>query len=566
MPTIPTIAYFSMEIALDPDVPTYSGGLGVLAGDTLRSAADLHVPVVAVTLLYRKGYFQQRLGPDGTQFEDSVVWDPSERLEWTDASATVTVEGKTVHLGAWLYRVRSASGFVVPVILIDSDLPQNDAWDRTLTDQLYGGDSRYRLAQEIVLGLGGLAILESLGYREIRTYHLNEGHSSLLTLGLLEEAQRDSGLSALEARASVRAQCVFTTHTPVPAGHDKFERKLAEKMLGRERAALLDAVDGYHGGTLNMTYLALNCCRYVNGVAMKHGEVSRAMFPEYTIHAITNGVHAVTWASPSFAALFDRRLPEWRGDNLYLRYATSIPLEEIEEAHLLAKRALFARIRERYGIALDEKRLTIGFARRAALYKRAELLFTDIERLRRIAREAGPIQIVYAGKAHPSDIGAKDAIRRVFAAAKKLAGDIPFVYIENHDFAWGRLLTSGVDLWLNTPRYPEEASGTSGMKAALNGVPSLSVRDGWWVEGHIEGITGWSIGGDDPNAGGGTEVEDLYDKLEGSIVPLYYDRALGYARIRRSAIALNGSFFNTQRMVAQYVTNAYTTNGSEAAE
>ncbi len=559
MRTNPTIAYFSMEIALEADVPTYSGGLGILAGDTLRSAADLGVPIVAVTLLYRKGYFEQRLAADGTQREESVRWEPAEHLERTPARAAVTLEGRTVHLGAWLYRIRAESGHLVPVLLLDTDLPENGPWDRTLTDLLYGGDGRYRLAQEIVLGLGGLAILEALDYREIQTYHLNEGHSSLLTLGLLEETIRDGRLAPLAARARVRKECVFTTHTPVPAGHDKFDRKLADKMLGRERSALLEKIEAYHDGTLNMTYLALTCCRYVNGVAMKHGEVSRAMFPEYSIHAITNGVHAATWTSPSFAALFDRRLPEWRRDNLYLRYAMSIPLHEIEEAHLHAKRALFAKIREESGVSFDEKCFTIGFARRAALYKRAELLFTDVERLRRIAAEVGPFQIVYGGKAHPSDAGAKDAIRRVFAAAAKLGSDVKFVYVENYDLTWGHLLTSGVDLWLNTPRYPEEASGTSGMKAALNGVPSFSVRDGWWVEGHIEGVTGWSIGGDDPSKANGSEAVDLYTKLERAILPLYYGRAQGYAHVMRSAIALNGSFFNTQRMVAQYVTNAYGT-------
>jgi starch phosphorylase len=557
MPQNTTIAYFSMEIALDPDEPTYSGGLGVLAGDTLRSAADLGLPLVAVTLLYRKGYFEQRLSADGTQREESVRWDPSTRLERTRATATVLVEGRTVYLGAWIFRVRGESGAVVPVVLLDSDLPENDPWDRTLTDLLYGGDNRYRLAQEIVLGLGGLAILEALDYREVRTFHLNEGHSALLTLGLLEETIASGHLAPLAARARVRRQCVFTTHTPVPAGHDKFERKLADKMLGRERSALLEKAEAYHDGTLNMTYLALTFCRYVNGVAMKHGEVSRAMFPEYTIHAITNGVHAATWTAPSFAELLDRRLPEWRRDNLYLRYAMSIPLNEVEEAHVLAKRALFARIRETSGVELDEKCFTIGFARRAALYKRAELLFSDVDRLRRIAREVGPLQIVYGGKAHPRDTGAKDAIRRVFAAAKKLGPDIKFVYVENYDLAWGHLLTSGVDLWLNTPRYPEEASGTSGMKAALNGVPSFSIRDGWWVEGHIEGVTGWSIGGEVPTGSNAEEAADLYNKLETTIVPLFYGHAHDYARVMRSAIALNGSFFNTQRMVSQYVTNAY---------
>jgi starch phosphorylase len=307
-----------------------------------------------------------------------------------------------------------------------------------------------------------------------------------------------------------------------------------------------------------MTYLALRFSRYINGVAMHHGEVSHSMFPNYPVRAITNGVHAVTWSAPSFQELFDRHIPEWRHDNLYLRYAVGIGLEEIEHAHALAKGAMIDQLARTTGAHLQESVLTIGFARRAATYKRADLLFTDLERLKKIARYCGPIQVVYSGKAHPRDEEGKAVIRRVFEAAASLSGKIPVVYVPDYDMRWGQLLTSGVDMWLNTPHRPFEASGTSGMKAALNGVPSLSVLDGWWMEGCVEGVTGWAIGREgDSEEDHGLEIATLYNQLENVIVPLFYGRPKDFARVMRSAIALNGSFFNTERMMSQYLANAY---------
>ena len=553
------IAYFSMEIALDPAIPTYSGGLGVLAGDTLRSAADLEVPMVAITLLARKGYFHQTLGPDGTQHESAEQWNPTLQLHPLSATASVVLEGRAVRIRAWLYQVRGISGHVVPVYLLDTDLPENNETDRKLTDHLYGGDPYYRLRQEAILGLGGLAILKELGHEAVRVYHLNEGHSALLALGLLERQLKSHKSSTVtdEDVQPVRRQCVFTTHTPVPAGHDQFPAQLVKQVLGEERVSLIAAAGGYHDGALNMTYLALRSSHYINGVGMHHGEVSRGMFPEYPVRAITNGVHAVTWVSPPFAEVYDRHIPEWRQDNLYLRYAVGIPLQEIGEAHLAAKRALFAEIKARTGAELDEKLMTIGFARRAATYKRLDLLFTDRERLKWIARQIGPLQIVCGGKAHPQDGGGKEAIRHIFEAAAALRGSVQVAYIENYDLCWGHLITSGVDLWLNTPQHPQESSGTSGMKAALNGVPSLSVMDGWWVEGHVEGVTGWAIGDDDATLSPTAELASLYGKLEWLILPMYYGRPAAYAEVMRYTIALNGAFFNTQRMVSQYVANAY---------
>lgn len=561
------VAYFSMEIALDPEIPTYSGGLGVLAGDTLRSAADLGVPVVAVTLLYRKGYFRQQLDAAGNQSEQPVYWNPGQMLEEMSGRAQVTIEGRTVEVRAWKYTVRGVSGEIVPVYLLDTDLPANSPQDRSLTDHLYGGDERYRLSQEIVLGFGGMEMLRKLGHTDIEIYHMNEGHSALLALGLLERrlAQSFAGRVKKGDIDGVRRKCIFTTHTPVPAGHDQFPRKLVEEVLSSEYIALLNESEAWHGAALNMTYLALRFSGYVNGVAMRHGEVSRDMFPTYVISAITNGVHAVTWTSKPFQELFDRHVPAWRKDNNYLRYAISIPLEQIRQAHLDAKRDLFTEIERAHGVKLDPNIFTIGFARRASTYKRADLLFQSPERLKAIARNVGPIQLVYGGKAHPRDEGGKNLIRSVFGGARSVSDVIRTVYVENYNWHWGQLITSGVDVWLNTPLRPQEASGTSGMKAALNGVPSLSVLDGWWVEGYVKGVTGWAIGDQDVTNDASHEVSDLYDKLEREIVPMFYGPPQRYTEIMRSAIALNASFFNTQRMVMQYVENAYSRNGSVPA-
>jgi starch phosphorylase len=388
---------------------------------------------------------------------------------------------------------------------------------------------------------------------------MNEGHSALLSLGLLERRLEQSFAGRVKQLDidGVRNMCIFTTHTPVPAGHDQFPRSLVGQVLGREELALLNEADVWESDALNMTFLALRFSGYVNGVAMRHGEVSRGMFPAYDISAITNGVHALTWTSPAFCELFDSYIPGWRTDNNYLRYAISIPIPSIQHAHGQAKSELFEEISKSFGVQLDPKLLTLGFARRASTYKRADLLFQDPERLRRIAREVGPIQLVYGGKAHPHDEGGKNLIRRVVGGAASLADVIKTVYVENYDMRWGRLITSGVDLWLNTPMRPQEASGTSGMKAALNGVPSFSVVDGWWAEGHIEGITGWAIGSSEVAEDPSLEVAALYDKLERDIVPMFYGRPNRYSEIMRYTIALNASFFNTQRMVLQYISNAY---------
>ncbi len=556
----PLVAYFSMEVGLDPAIPTYSGGLGVLAGDTLRAAADLGLPVVGVTLLHRQGYLVQALDPQGNQTEGPHEWSPEKVLQPLQPRVTITIEGRPVHLRAWRYRVEGASGGSLPVYFLDSDLPENSAPDRGLTDHLYGGDDRYRLCQEVILGMGGVAMLRALGHGRIHTFHMNEGHSALLTLALLAEGNTGRPLEAageadLEA---VRRSCVFTTHTPVPAGHDNFSFDLVERVMGAGLAGGLKRLSCCPTGALNMTYLALYFSRYVNGVAMRHGEVSRGMYPGYPVNSITNGVHAVTWTATSFQRLFDRYMPEWRGDNHYLRYAIGIPLDDIRQAHAEAKREMLAEVHRRTAVRLDPGVMTIGFARRATAYKRADLLLSDVARLKRIVSQVGPLQIVYGGKAHPRDEGGKAMIRRVFEAAAALREVLPVVYVPDYDMSLGRLLCAGADLWVNTPQKPQEASGTSGMKAALNGVPSLSVLDGWWIEGHVEGVTGWSIGDSwQTPSDRAAEAASMYDKLEYLVVPTYYRRPDACAEMMRSAIAVNGSFFNAQRMVSQYVKNAY---------
>ena len=550
------VAYFSMEIAITPAIPTYSGGLGVLAGDTLRAAADMALPLVAVTLAHRKGYFKQRLDANGVQSEQDQPWDLEAMLTPEEPVVTVLIEGRTVAIRAWRYDLHGVTGHTIPIYLLDTDLEENDPRDRELTDHLYGGDGDYRLRQETVLGIGGARILEALCYRP-QVYHLNEGHASLLTIALLERQLRGRSLEQTtdEDLKAVRELCVFTTHTPVPAGHDRFSTEQAYRILGSERTKLIERVRGSHDGLVNMTYIALNFARYANAVAMRHGEVSREMFPDHTMDAITNGVHADTWTAPAFRAVFDRHIPSWREDNLKLRYAMDIPDSEIADAHREGKRALIAAVKDRTGLELRPEVFTIGFARRAATYKRCELLFTNPGRLQRAARELGGLQVLLSGKAHPADHPAKAKIQQVIELTRQLGSDeLKIVYLEDYDWALGALLTGGVDLWLNTPKRPYEASGTSGMKAALNGVPSLSVLDGWWIEGCYEGVTGWSIDDHDEET---DEANSLYQRLEQVILPLFYEQQDAWRRIMRSTIAINGSYFNTQRMLKQYVRKAY---------
>ncbi len=554
----PRIAYFSMEIALRNDIPTYSGGLGVLAGDTMRSAADLDLPMVAVSLVSRAGYFRQVIGKEGRQEEQPDFWNPADHATPLGAKIAVTIEGRTVWVGAWLYVLEGHMGGRQPVLLLDTDLNENGGGDREITHALYGGDLAYRLKQEIVLGIGGMRMLQALGF-EIRRHHLNEGHSALLGLELLRRfAYPAAGRRAGEPPYDipmVREQCCFTTHTPVEAGHDRFSYELVQRMLGN----FVDLPTLKHlagEGELNMTRLALNLSEYVNGVAKRHAEVSRKMFPGYRVKAVTNGVHPHTWTHPAFFELYDRYLPGWCHEpELLVRVDCCVPGEEIMAAHRVAKEQLVDRVNLMTGVVLDPDLPILGFARRMTAYKRPDLLFSDLERLKAIARQ-WPFQIVLAGKAHPRDEGGKRLIEQLYRHMDELRGHIDMVFLPGYDMDIALNMVSGVDIWLNTPLRPLEASGTSGMKASFNGVPNLSVLDGWWIEGCIEGMTGWAIG-DSAEADDGEDARSLYQKLEQVVLPLYHTDQEGWVTVMKGAICKNASFFNSHRMMRRYVTEAY---------
>ncbi|MEK6765165.1 MAG: alpha-glucan family phosphorylase, partial [Planctomycetota bacterium] len=511
------IAYFSMEIGLRDDIPTFSGGLGILAGDTIKSSADLNLPLVAVSLIYYKGYFKQDIDDHGRQIELPVIWEPSKIMTTVPKKVKVTIEGRTVYIQAWVYFVESPRGNEVPVIFLDTNLPENSEEDRALTDYLYGRDDSYRIKQEVILGIGGVKMLKMLGF-QIKKYHMNEGHAAFLTLELLHQFKNDlkdvwdeSFVWNLEA---VKEVCVFTTHTPVQAGHDKFSYDLYRSVIGDYFPE--SVIRGLAGKeNLNMTLLALNLSNDVNGVAKKHGEVSQNMFPGYKINSITNGVHSYTWTCDSFKRLYDKYLPGWANEpELFVRI-DMVPYKELWDAHLEAKRILIDYVNSIHDLNMDYETLTIGFARRFATYKRASLLFTDIKRLEKIA--SGKIQVIYAGKAHPKDEGGKKLIEEIISYSHKLKGKINIAFMTNYNMETALKIISGVDVWLNTPIRPLEASGTSGMKAAHNGVLNFSILDGWWIEGHIEGDTGWSIGPEstevvpDENADE-IDTSDLYNK------------------------------------------------------
>lgn len=552
-PIFRNVAYFSMEIGIEQQLPTYSGGLGVLAGDILKSAADLGVPVVGVTLLYRKGYFRQELTTEGHQVEKPVEWEPEKLLSKLDNRVLIILEGRTIQVRAWRYVYMGQSGYPLPIYFLDTDLEANAPSDRGLTWQLYGGDDRYRLCQEMILGVAGLRLLRDLGYNNIKTFHLNEGHAGFISL----ELTRELGYEDFD---KVREEVIFTTHTPVPAGHDYFSYDLIGSVVEASNNGRLRRMLG--GSGVSMTDLGLHFSRYVNAVSKKHAEVSRKMFGTEKVDYVTNGVHSTTWTCPGFARLYDKYIPAWRNDPSRLIQALQLPEEDIWKAHQAAKMRLFARVLEETGVELDADILTIGFARRAATYKRADLLFTDVKRLLDIG--SGQLQFIFAGKAHPHDTPAKGIIKRIIDLSKEIGPALPVVFLENYNMSLAQVLTAGVDVWLNTPIRPREASGTSGMKCVHNGVMNFSVLDGWWIEGWIEDVTGWSIG-PIPQEADLVEYDemqdalDLYNKLEEKVIPTYYNDSKKWIWMMKNTIALNASYFNTHRVVKEYCEKAYGT-------
>jgi glycogen phosphorylase len=456
-----------------------------------------------------------------------------------------------VKVQAWLYEHQSVTGGMVPILFLDTDLAENAPQDRQITDSLYGGDKRYRLKQEIVLGIGGTRLLRDLPVK-IRKYHMNEGHSSLLTLELLKENNGDA--------EKVQNLCVFTTHSPVEAAFDQFSYSMVDEVLGKEY--LLADMKRYAGeDNLNMAFLALNLSKYVNGVSLAHVDYSRKLFPGRYIRAVTNGVHSYTWTSLPFRQLFDKYIPAWTNEPILLAKASEIPNREIWDAHVKAKTDLLRLVEKTNGVTLDSEALTIGFARRATGYKRATLIFSDLNRLRQIARKE-TIQFIFAGKAHPNDIDGKRLIWQIHEYGRALKGQINVVFLENYNMDVASKLTSGVDVWLNTPLPPMEASGTSGMKAAHNGVINFSVLDGWWMEGCIEGVTGWAIGPHPrelllESERREAELQDLYSKLEYLIVPTFYTQKDTWITLMKNSIAKISYYFQTQWVMRRYITEAY---------
>ncbi len=553
------IAYFSMEIALRAEMHTYAGGLGVLAGDTARASADLELAMVFVSLVSRSGYVRQEIDANGRQVTQPNPWRPEQWAEILDAMVAVTIEGREVWIRPWLYRLICPLGHCVPVLLLDTDLGQNSPEDRRITDHLYGGEEADRLRQEIVLGIGGPRLLQALGFN-IDTFHLNEGHAALLTLHLLRYFRRlpedvGPGESAYDY-AHVRERCIFTTHTPVDAAFDRFPYPLVQRLLGNYIE--LNEIKRFAGGdSLNMTRLALSLSGRINGVSERHAQTTSRLFPGYRVRAITNGVHAQTWTHASFARLFQSKLPHWGHEPEVLARVDQISDDAIWAAHQEAKRDLLAHAKQVSGVELQPDIPLIGFARRMTEYKRPGLLFGDMNRIIEIARKR-PFQVVFAGIAHPADWQGQNAIETITHHIRETANVIPIVFLPNYDIEIAARLVSGVDIWLNTPLPPFEASGTSGMKAALNGVLNLSVLDGWWIEGCIEGVTGWSIGGgtDGPETHANDDA-DLYRKLERVVLPLYYDDKTRWIWMMKQAISKIGSYFNSTRMMRRYATEAY---------
>lgn len=554
-------AYFSMEFMLESDIPTYAGGLGVLAGDLLRSCADMEVPVVGVSLVYYDNMSRQIIR-DGKQMYESLVWHKNDQLTKLPNRVEVTIKGQKVMVCVWRYDIVGVNGYVVPVYLLDTDFLDNNSYARGITKSLYEGSQR--LAQEILLGVGGVKMLRELGYTDIKTFHMNEGHASFVPIGLLSENDYKD--------EKVKPHCVFTTHTPIPEGHDKFSYDYAYQIAGDNLPWHIKKLASEE--ELHMTKLGMSESKYIFGVSQKHGRVSQNMFPQFDVHAITNGVHHRTWIGTELANLYDKHLPEWISNPSVFKDAVDkIPDEELWNAHQEEKRKLLEYVNHHLTSVssfeeqknpspselLDVDTLTISLARRLVPYKRPLLLYSDIERLLKIGQ--GKIQIIQCGKANPQDQSAQNFVQQIIEISRQLRGKIRVVYLENYSPLLARPLVRGSDVWLNTPKRPLEASGTSGMKAAMNGVLNFSVLDGWWIEGYeMDSEAGFAIGPDDtsvtPNNDDKQDIDDMYNKLQNEIIPLYYGGRKDWILRMKHAIAL-GAYFNTHRAISEYREKAW---------
>ena len=539
------VGYFTAEIGLWSELHTYSGGLGVLAGDHVKSAADAEIPLVGVTLLYRKGYGRQHLDENGIQTETYRDLDPEQHLQDTGMDMSLPLDGGELWAKVWRADIAGVTGHVVPVYFLDTFHPKNSEKHLDLGLTLYGGDDWVRIRQEYLLGIGGLRLLEQLGM-EVDGLHLNEGHCTFALLEMLGKGW---------SREQLAKRVLFTTHTPVPAGHDRFEWDAVEEVLGDllpsdARQLVIDAGDPEEGRRISMSHLAVALSGPVNAVSNLNAWVASSMFADHHIAPITNGVHHITWTSPMMADLFDKELPGWKEDPSKLAHAGKISTENLTEARGIARKVLRELVQTSTGVRLDKSRLTIGFARRFATYKRANLVFSNLERLREIG--AGKIQFVFSGKAHPRDAGGKALIKSIFDSAKDLVEDIPVAFLEDYSMATGLAMTGGVDIWLNNPIRPMEASGTSGMKAAMNGVPNCSILDGWWPEGCEHGVNGWAIGKADDERDDVRDAKNVLDVIENEVLPAWDEGDERWCEIMRASIATSARFTGA-RMISDYL-------------
>jgi starch phosphorylase len=541
----PSIAYICLEFGLEDTIKTYAGGLGILAGDTIKTAADLHLPFIGISLLYKNGYFKQSVDEQGNQSAENDVWDWSKILHKEIDSLKIVIGQQILYVHVWSYQIKGQQGSV-PLYFIDTDHPDNPEEFRKVSDRLYAPDHHIRLLQQLVIGYGAIQVYERLTKTLPEIIHINESHAAYSIVYLLKKLNEED----------VKNRFVFTTHTPVTAGHSKHNVEELTGLLGTDLTYIDTTLT--KDGVLNLSELAIFYSKYTNAVSYMHREVTKHMFPESHVEAITNGVHPQTWVSHAMQKVFDQHIPEWRIDTDHLRKSLIIPDEEIDKAHKISKNELCYYIDTYRHKKLDPTIFTIGFARRFAEYKRNDLIFTDYNRLNEIGKKYGSLQLVFSGKAHPNDTKGQEYIRNIVNIAHEKFDYLNVVYIPNYGIEISKLLVSGVDLWLNNPVVPMEASGTSGMKASMNGIPNLSTIDGWWKEGSFEGLTGWNIGGScEGEDCSKEEIEQMYDKLENHILPIYYEDKQHWINIQKHCIAMNGSYFHTKRMMEEYLLKGY---------
>jgi len=539
------IGYFTAEIGLWSDLKTYSGGLGVLAGDHVKSAADAGIPLVGVTLLYREGYGTQQLDNLGNQTETFPNLDPNQHMTKTSIEFSLNLDNTQIKISVWKVEIEGISGHVVPVYFLDTFHEDNTPEHCSLSGRLYGGDDNTRIRQEYILGVGGVKLFDFID-EVLSGIHLNEGHCTFALLELLEKGWTRQYLSD---------HTLFTTHTPVPAGHDRFDWDLVRHIIGdklpQDAIELVKiAGDSENGNRCSMSHLAVGLCTSVNAVSKLNAEVASTMFANRVITPITNGVHHMTWTSDSMSTLFDKFIPGWKENPNLLQNANNLPNHELVKYREQARELLRNRVKNDTGVELFKDRLTIGFARRFATYKRANLVFHDLERLTKIG--ADKIQFVFSGKAHPRDNGGKDLIRSIFESASNIESSIPVAFLEDYDMQIGLDMTSGVDIWLNNPIRPMEASGTSGMKAAMNGVPNCSILDGWWPEACIHGKNGWAIGSAEDDRNDIRDANNLYNVIENEVLPVWESSIDNWANIMKSSI-IASSNFTGNRMIQDYL-------------